>query len=84
MTTQNNILRSIVLIVIIVLLLTYTKNKDEDKKEDWVNYIRAPYNEIESGTDPLQYYRRDRYRKPYRYPFKFYQSYPVPHMRYGN
>lgn len=84
MTTQNNILRSIAIIIVIILLLTYNKDKNIDKKEDWVDYIRAPYNEIESGTDPLQFYRRDRYRKPYRYPFTFYQSYPSPHMRYGD
>ena len=86
MATHNNILRSIVIIIVIILLLTYTRNNQENKenKEEWANYIRAPYNEMESGTDPLQFYRRDRYRKPYRFPFTFYQSYPAPHMRYGD
>ena len=44
--------------------------------------MQTPLNYIESGSSPLQYYRRDRYRKPYRYPIKHYDSSPYPNMSY--
>lgn len=47
--------------------------------ETWQDYTLRPYNYIYSGRDPLYFYRRDRYRKPYRDGFKYYQSYPIPH-----
>ena len=49
-------------------------------KEHWQNYTLKPYNYVLSGRDPLYFYRKDRYRKPYRDGFKFYKSYPIPHM----
>lgn len=52
-----------------------------NKYEHWQDYMLKPYNYIFSGRDPLYFYRRDRYRRPYRHGFKFYQSYPRPHLR---
>jgi len=51
--------------------------------ETWQDYTLKPYNYILSGSDPLYFYRYDRYRRPYRDGFKFYQSYPIPHMTYN-
>jgi hypothetical protein len=82
MISQYTIIRSITLATVIILVLVYTAN--QNKKEEWANYRKCPFNEIESGIDPLQYYRRDAYRLPYRYPFKFSTDYPYPHMRYMN
>ncbi len=48
-------------------------------KENWVDYKLDPYGYVKSGDDPVHYYRRDRYRKPYRNGFKFVQSYPYYH-----
>ena len=48
-------------------------------KENWVDYTLFPYGYVKSGSDPVNYYRRDRYRQPYRNGFKFIQSYPFTH-----
>ena len=53
-----------------------------DLKEKWENYMRTPYNYISTGATPIDFYRKDWYRKPYDYPFQFFQSYPVPSMQY--
>ncbi len=65
-----------VLLIIIIILLT-------PRIENWQDYTLKPYNYIFSGRDPLYFFRYDRYRRPYRDGFKFYQSYPTPHMTYN-
>tara|TARA_B100000780_G_C21116165_1_gene451603 strand:- start:836 stop:1075 length:240 start_codon:yes stop_codon:yes gene_type:complete len=50
-----------------------------DSNEGWVDYTQEPYKYVKEGADPIHYYRRDRYRKPYRHGFKFNQSYPYHH-----
>ena len=67
-----------VFLIIVIILLSTKFNI-----EKWQDYTLKPYNYIFSGRDPLYFYRRDRYRIPYRYGFKFYQSYPIPHMTYN-
>ena len=47
--------------------------------ENWVDYVQLPYKYVKEGSDPIHYYRRDRFRKPYRYGTKFQQSYPYSH-----
>jgi len=51
-------------------------------KEQWTNYMRLPFDYLSTGSNPLNVYRKDLYRKPYMYPQKFYQSYPLPTMQY--
>ncbi len=68
----------LILIIAFFLFLLY----DKEIFEGWQDYTLFPYNYILSGKDPLYFYRKDRYRRPYRDGFKFYQSYPVPHLRY--
>ena len=41
------------------------------------------YDYIKEGSDPLYLYDRKRYKKPYRFPLSYYQSYPIPHLRYN-
>jgi hypothetical protein len=48
--------------------------------ESFQDYQLYPYGEVYSGNDPLYFYNYNRYRKPYRWPFKYYSSYPYPHM----
>lgn len=52
----------------------------EKTVEGWQSYSIPPYNYVKTGADPLYVYQRNRYRKPYRYPFKFISSYPYPHQ----
>lgn len=68
------------LILLIILLLTIILMNSKFGMETWQDYTLKPYNYVYSGNDPLHFYRKDRYRRPYRDGFKFYQSYPVPHM----
>jgi hypothetical protein len=74
---------SIIVISIIMLssVLLYCINKKKIQ-ENWESYSQTPLNYIQSGSSPLAYYRRDRYRKPYRYPIKHYDSSPYPNMSY--
>jgi len=64
------------LIIIIILLILFYATFIES----WQDYTLRPYNYVYSGKDPLYFYRYDRDRRPYRDGFKFYQSYPIPHM----
>ena len=75
------ILLVILIIIIVILIITCGKNK-VDLKEKWENYMRTPYNYISTGATPIDFYRKDLYRKPFDYPFKFFKSYPVPCMQY--
>jgi len=66
----------IFLIFAIIIYLSCTNLVEET----WRDYRLAPYNYIYSGRDPLYFYRYDRFRKPYEDGYKFFQSYPIPHM----
>lgn len=73
----------LVFLIIIIIILTITCGKNKiDLKEKWQNYMRTPYNYISTGATPMDFYRKDLYRKPFDYPFKFFKSYPVPSMQY--
>ena len=65
--------------IITLVLIPYFKTTSEN----WQDYVLKPYNYVLSGRDPLYFYRKDRYRRPYRDGFKFYKSYPIPHMSEG-
>jgi len=67
-----------VLFVLFVLFAAYYFGKF-NVKEGWVDYIQKPYKYVREGSDPIHYYRRDRYRKPYRHGFTFNQTYPYQH-----
>lgn len=67
-------------ITLFIILYMYSNNYTI---ENWQNYIIPPYNYVGNGSSPLNYYNYPRYRMPYRYPFKFYKSYPQIHYSYG-
>lgn len=71
---MNYLLFSALLILIILFVC------NQKIYENWQDYTLYPYGYIKSGSDPLYFKRKDRYRRPYRDGFKFYQSYPVPHL----
>jgi len=56
---------------------------DSKEIEHWANYRTRYYDYARTGTDPLIYYAKPIYRKPYRWPFTFFKSYPYPHMSYN-
>ncbi len=79
---MNYFVLFIVLIITMVILIITIQNNKCDLKEKWENYMRTPFNYISTGATPIDFYRKDLYREPYDYPFKFFKSYPVPSMQY--
>jgi hypothetical protein len=79
---MNYFLLLVILIIIMVILIITIKNNKCDLKEKWENYMRSPFNYLSTGATPMDFYRKDLYRKPFDYPYKFFKSYPVPCMQY--
>ena len=48
--------------------------------EYFQDYKLLPYGYVYSGNNPLYLYNYNRYRKPYMWPYKYYSSYPYPHL----
>jgi len=78
--TEGSWLLPALVLFIAVLGLGSGCMKHGAMNEGWQDYTMKPYGYVKSGTDPLYFYGHNRYRKPYRYPFKYYRSYPYPHM----
>lgn len=78
----NNLVYLILLLTAItVYLVVYLKVYHVVlNKENFQNYKMNPFGEVKTGNDPLYFYNYNRYRKPYRWPFRYYSSYPYPHM----
>lgn len=69
-----------ILIIILLLACVYLYyNKDI---ENFETYSYGPYNYMDTGADPLTFYRYPIYRSPFMYPYKYYSSYPYPYMTY--
>ena len=79
---MNYFILLVILIIIMVILIITIKNNKCDLKEKWQNYMRTPFNYLSTGATPIDFYRKDLYRKPFDYPYKFFKSYPVPSMQY--
>lgn len=69
----------ITLLLLIIILGCVCAEKKLKKVENWEMYRQKPYGYVKTGSAPLAFYERPRYRKPYRYPFTFDQEYPTPH-----
>lgn len=76
---MNSYLIITILIILILGCLIYLNNK---KIEGFETYSYGPFNYMDSGADPLTFYKYPIYRNPYMYPYKFYSSYPYPYMTY--
>ena len=72
--------------IILVLLLPkkYYVNQPEDINESYESYSYGPFNYMDTGADPLTFYKYPIYKNPYMYPYKFYSSYPYPYMQYND
>lgn len=53
-----------------------------DVKEAFQTYKVKPFDYYKTGADSMYFYQKNRYRKPYRYPYKFFKSYPTPHYSF--
>ena len=86
-----SILCCLIFLSIIYMLLNRIF-KFQNYVENWQDYTINPLGDnnpikdkfpyIDSGFNPLYLYLRNRYNKPYRYPFKFFKSYPMKHLSY--
>ena len=67
-------------LVPLFILLIVAIELVSSSSEYFQDYKMCPYGEVYSGNDPLYFYNYNRYRKPYRWPYKYHSSYPYPHM----
>ena len=72
------------LILLILILGCVCLERKFKKIENWEMYKQKAYGFINTGSGPLSFYERPRYRKPYRYPVTPQQSYPTQHNSFGN
>jgi hypothetical protein len=75
---------TIILLIFIIISIFYLIYKYYPfyTNEHFETYSYGPYNYMDTGADPLTFYRYPIYRQPYMYPYKFYSSYPYPYMTY--
>lgn len=69
----------VTLLLLIIILGCICAERKLKNVENWEMYRQKPYGYVKTGSAPLAFYERPRYRKPYRYPFTFDQEYPTPH-----
>ena len=70
------------IVVIILLFIGVFYISQPCTKEPFETYSYGPFNYMDTGSDPLSFYKYPIYRDPYMYPYKFYSSYPYPYMTY--
>ena len=68
----------VIIILLFMALCTYYLRTRFNEPFD--TYYRGPYSHIDTGTSPMVFYEYPTYRKPFDYPYTYYQSYPVPHL----
>ena len=69
--------------IVLAIILSCIYGSYRVYNEEFQDYKLSPYGEVYSGNDPLYFYNYNRYRKPYRWPYRHYSSYPYPHMEPG-
>lgn len=77
--------KAVLIVFVITVLITYFfanyTGEAHQLNEGWESYRRPPYGYVSTGADPIYFYRRDLYRKPYRWHLTFSSSYPYPHQQ---
>ena len=73
--------RRIILVLLIITFILICLFKP-GALENWEVYKQKPLGYVRTGSEPLNFYERPRYRKPYNYPSLFRKSYPYDHMTY--
>ena len=78
---DNNFLIFLIAIMIVLIYSTIC-----NKKEGWVNYREEPLGNYNTGSNNpdsyVNFYRRDRFRKPYMWPSCHMVDYPVRHCKH--
>ena len=76
---DENILFLLLFFLIVVGIIYLSK---DTIVESYTPYSYGPFNYMDTGADPLSFYKYPIYRNPYMYPYQFYSSYPYPYMTY--
>ena len=71
----------IILLIFAIIFIVLCKN---EAQENWEVYKQLPYGFIKTGSEPMNYYIRRRFRKPYRFPFQIIKLNPIKHLSYLN
>ena len=72
-----------ILVAVILFLIIHTAEKTKSQFENWINYREEPLGNIQTSPSLVNnYYRRDRFRKPYNFPVCQMTDYPVRHCRH--
>ena len=77
---MDSYLQTLLIIILIIIAFFYLFYKNTI--ESFETYAYGPFNYMDSGSDPLTFYKYPIYRNPYMYPYQFYSSYPYPYMTY--
>lgn len=77
-------LKTSTLILLIIIVGTMLLERKINSVENYEMYRQKPFGYVRTGSKPLTFYEMPRYRKPYRYPVTFDQSYPTPHKSHFN
>ena len=67
------------IVIVLIIFLSYNYFR---VRESFVPYQTADFKEWKTGSTPLGFYNLPIYKPPYRYPFKYFSSYPYPYKRY--
>ena len=77
-------LKTATFVLLVIIAGCFLLERKIRNVENYDMYRQKPYGYVKIGAEPLVFYERPRYRKPYRYPVTFDQSYPTPHKSHYN
>ena len=73
----------VAIVLFLIIHITEKNNNHNNQYDTWINYREEPLGNIKTAPFKLSnYYRRDRYKKPYNYPVCEMTDYPIRHCRY--
>ena len=78
---MESYLQTMLLVILIIFAIIYLYSYNII--ESFETYSYGPFNYMDTGSDPLTFYKYPIYRNPYMYPYKYYSSYPYPYMSYN-
>lgn len=76
---MSDIIIIVIVILVIAITLLYLQKNNKQIKENLTDYKTLPFGELLNGSDPLTFYRYDKYRKPYRWPVCIQTDHPIRH-----
>ena len=72
------------IIILFIFFLLFNLKKCKEGFNDWSIYQQNPYQNLYTGSKPLNYYTYNTYRKPLNYPVCHMKDYPLRHCSFFN